>query len=247
MKIRDLPALACLLTTLAGAAPVLAGVAPYVRLEYGGNELRMSGANREIREDEAAFRAAGLPATFQEIGAGYGPAVSAGVWVLPGLRLGATYSYLRAVRSNGFTVPGVIAYGDQLDLRMTEIGAEAAVRFRQWAGFTVGANVARGRGELIESGYDEEPGIRVDLQETASRTQVTWGAFVGFDQTNPAGIAGFVRAGFQFRDLGHLSGRWTSDVAGPGGTTAYEGTDTTPELDFSGFYVRVGVGYDLVR
>jgi hypothetical protein len=247
MKIRVLSVLAGIQMILATAAPVSAGVAPYVRLDYGGNGLRMTGQNADIRESETLLREVGWPVTFQDIGTGYGPGVSAGLWILPGVRVGATYSYLRACRNNGLDVPDELFYTDALDFRMNEIGAEAAVRFTRWAGFTVGANVAASRGERVERYFAETPDVQVAVDATARRTKMTYGAFVGIDQTNPAGVAGFVQVGYRYRDLGHMEGRWSGHLTTAEGTVTDEGPDTTPEVDFSGFYFRVGIGYDLVH
>jgi hypothetical protein len=245
MKIRDLSVLASLLMTCAIATPVLGGVDPYVRVDYGQNQLW--NANIDIRAREAAFQASGYPATFETVGFGYGPGVSAGVWILPEVRVGITYSYLRAVRGNGLFEPGLI-YPNEVDCRMNEVGAEAAARFKKLAGLTVGGNVALGWAELRER-FPAENADRlgyVDL--TAHRTRPTCGVFVGIDRTNPAGtnlagIAGFVRVGFQYRDLGRMPGHLTwSD-----GTDWVKTTGETGWTDFSGLYAKVGFGYDLVR
>jgi hypothetical protein len=244
MKNRDLSMLASILMTCALAAPVLAGVGPYVRLDYGGNELRMTGQNSVIRESEALHRAAGYPAAFQAIGTGYGPGVSVGMWMLPGFRVGATYSYLRAVRINRLGVADEISYSDKLDIRMNEVGAEAAVRIKRLAGLTLGASVAQGWAEMIEDLNVEDPHGLFYLDATSRRTQMTYGGFVGIDQTNAAGVAGFIRAGFQYRDMGHMP----TDLTFSDGTTSVQETDRRmAELDYSGFYVKVGVGYDLVH
>ena len=107
----------------------------------------------------------------------------------------------------------------------------------------MGASVAQGWAKLIEN-YSREDADGLDRQDgTAHRTRTTFGAFVGVDQTNSAGVAGFVRLGFQYRDLGHMPSQLTlSD-----GTNTVHSTGTTRWLDFSGLYLRVGVGYDLVR
>jgi hypothetical protein len=240
MKIRDLSVLASLLMACAIATPVLGGVDPYVRVDYGQNGLW--NANVDVRNREAAFRADGYPATFETVGFGYGPGVSAGVWILPEVRLGVTYSYLRAARGNGLYEPGFI-YPNESDSRMNEVGAEAAARFKKLAGLMVGANVALGWAEM-RGRFPAEDADRlgyVDL--TAHRTRPTCGVFVGIDQTNLAGIAGFIRAGFQYRDMGEMPSQLTwSD-----GTDTVKTTGKTGWTDYSGLFVKVGFGYDLVR
>ena len=248
MKIRGLSVLASILMTCGLATPAAAGVSPYVRLDYGGSQFRMTDLNHGIQDDNATFQDAGFPAAFEKTGSGYGPGASVGVWIAPGLRLGATYSYLRAVRSNRFDTanPVDFAYSDELDLRMSEIGVEAAVRFRRLWGLTLGASVAQGRGEITEKLTVTQT---VDVPDyyhfdgKAHRTKTTCGAFVGLDQTNDAGVAGYIQAGFQYRDFGHMAGEMTETD----GVDVVRSTGRTGWLDYSGFYVKVGVGYDFVH
>ena len=240
MKIRGRLVLASFLMTCVLVTPAAAGGAPYIRLDYGGNQLRMTDHNIRIRNAEVAFKAEGYPAELATIGSSYGPGVSVGLWILPGFRFGATYSYLRAVRNNCFDVPGEISYADDLDFRKNEVGAEAAVRFKRLAGLTVGVNVAQGRAEMTER-YSREDADGLDSWDViAHRTKPSFGAFVGIDQTNAAGVAGFIRAGFQYCDMGQMPSQKTL----PDGTQT---TGTTIWTDYSGFYVRAGFGYDLVR
>ncbi len=243
MRIRGLSVLACLLMTCALAGPVAAGVAPYVRLDYGGSQLRMTDVNLGIRRAEAALRTEGYPAAFETVGSSYGPGASVGLWILPAFRVGATYSYLRAVRYNRLDVPDSLSYSDDLDFRIHEVGAEAAVRIRRLAGLTVGINVAQGWAKLIEGYSREDAGGSNSWDETSHRTRTTGGAFVGLDQTNAAGVAGFVRVGFQYRDMGRMPTRRTSFD----GTNTVQTTGRTMWLDYSGVYATVGLGFDLVR
>lgn len=243
MKIRDLSVLASFLMACASAVPAVAGVTPYVRVDYGQNELRMTDQNNRIRKDQAAFVADDYPAAFETIGYGYGPGVSAGVWILPGLRVGATYSYLRAVRNNRLDVDGEFSYADGLDLRKNEVGVEAAVRFKRLAGLTAGANVAMAWAEMTESVSLEDVDGTTRLDVEAHRTKPSFGVFVGIDQTNEAGVAGFIRAGFQYCDMGQMP----CDLTLSDGTSTVQTTGKTIWTDYSGFYVKVGVGYDLVR
>jgi hypothetical protein len=140
-------------------------------------------------------------------------------------------------------VPGYVFYADDLEFRMTEIGAEAAVRITRLGGLTFGGSVARGEAEMIE-GFTVEDGFSQYYQDAnAQSTKATYGAFIGFDQTNPAGLAGFVRAGFQYRDMGPMPSQLTiSD-----GTNTTQSTGTSIPLDYSGVYFKVGIGFDLMH
>jgi hypothetical protein len=139
-------------------------------------------------------------------------------------------------------VPGQLFYADDLDFRMTEIGAEAAVRIVPLAGFTVGANIAQGRAQMIEGYSFEDASGQLYEDATAGAVKTTYGAFVGIDQTNPAGLAGYIRVGFQYRNVGSMP----SQVTLSDGTNSVQTTGNTIPLDYSGYYVKVGIGYDLV-
>ena len=144
-------------------------------------------------------------------------------------------------RINHLHVPGQLFYADDLDFRMTEVGGEAAVRFTRLLGFTLGANVAKGRSQLIEGYSAEDASGQLYQDATANGSKTTYGAFLGFDQTNPSGIAGFIRAGFQYRNMGSLP----SQLVISDGTTTTQATGNTIPLDYGGFYLKLGIGYDL--
>jgi hypothetical protein len=243
MKIRDLSVLASLLMMCVLANPAVAGSVPYVRVDYGGNQLRMTDHNNLLRNAEALLRAEGYSAELGTIGSSYGPGASVGLWILPGVRVGATYSYLRVVRNNRFEVPGEITYVDNRDFRKSEAGVEAVVRLRQLAGLTVGVNVAQAWGEMTGTYSRADAGGLDSRDVIAHRTKPSFGGFVGLDQTNAAGVAGFFRVGFQYCDMGWMSARLTSFD----GTNTVQTTGNSVWTDFSGFYLRAGVGYDLLR
>lgn len=236
-------ALACLtlLGVIAAAAPVAAGIAPYVRFDYAGNQLRMTDGNNLIQEWEDDFQSYHLPADFKKVGPAYGPSLSAGFWLLPVLRVGALYSYQRSILRNGLDVPGNVLFVSDLDFRMTEIGGEAALRFKRLAGLTFGGSVAHGRAELIERYFVQDSfGGMYDEHGKSEKTRTTYGAFIGLDQTNESGVAGFVRAGFQYRDVG----RMPSHIVSYDGSTTTEHDSESIWLDYSGYYVKIGIGFD---
>jgi hypothetical protein len=232
--------IALVLALGAATAPAAARVAPYVRVAYAGDQLRMADGNQLIKDAQAGFRAFGLPASFREVGLAWGPNVSAGVWLLPGFRVGATYAYGHSVRVNHLHVPGQIFYADDLDFGITELGMEAAVHVERLAGLTLGGHAARTRGRLIE-GFTVQDGSGNLFQDaTAEKTMLTYGGYLGLEQTSAQGVVGYLHAGYQFRDLGTMPSQLTiSD-----GNTTTLATGTTIDLDYSGFYMRVGVGYD---
>jgi hypothetical protein len=243
MKIRVLSVLTSLLLTCAVGTSATARIAPYVRLDYGGNQLRMTDGNIAVQEIETSLKEAGYPADFPKIGAGFGPTASVGLWIFPSFRLGATYSYLRAFPRNSVYVEDEFYYSDDLDFLMREIGVEAAVRIKRLQGLTVGASVAQGRAQLIEGVNVVDPYGWLYEHATAQRTKMTYGGYVGLDQTNAAGVVGFIRLGYQYRDMGHMPSEWTQSD----GTDTAHGTGQTVWLDYSGIYFKVGVGYDFVH
>ncbi len=250
MSIRCHPALVSLLLVCALTAPAAARVSPFVRLDFGGGDLRMTDVDKSITANQTELQAAGYPARFQKAGSAYGPSAAAGVWLTPAVRVGATYSYQKARHSNQLlSTDPAIYYVQNLDMRMSEVGVEAAVRFDRLQGLILGVNVAQGRAEASEDRSTEGlitehlDGSMLDVSMTAKRTKPTYGAFIGIDQTNVDGVAGYIRAGFQYRDMGHMPGSSSTF----NGVTTTPGTGDTVWMDFSGFYLKVGVGFDRVR
>ncbi|MGH7743092.1 MAG: hypothetical protein ACRENS_13840 [Candidatus Eiseniibacteriota bacterium] len=208
-----------------------AGIRPYVRVGAGGSQLVMSDVNTQISALQASFQSVNIPADLHSVGAGFGPFGSAGLWLFPDLRVGATVSYLRSTLHNRVHTPGVVFYDDQADFRMTEFGGEAALRIVSLGGLMIGGQVGQGRGELIEGYSWEDAGGQTYIDDTANRTQTTYGAFLGFDQTNERGLAGFVRAGYVWRKIGSMpSSGILSD-----GVTSVPITGQSVKMDFSGF------------
>jgi hypothetical protein len=78
------------------------------------------------------------------------------------------------------------------------------------------------------------------MDVTASKTHLTYGAFIGLDQTNTAGFSGWILAGFKLRDMGRMP---LVGVSNDGAiTTPVSGQ--TSWLDYSGFYLKIGSGFD---
>lgn len=235
-------ALAGLCLTVALAGPATAGILrPYVRLDYGGNQLRMRDANSLISDYQSAIRTLGYPADFDKIGTAYGPSGAAGLWLFGGLRVGATFARQRAILQNRTHVPGSYFFEQDLNLSLREFGGEAALRFSRLAGLTLGGTVGRGRAEIVEGLSEEAPGYAEYIDATMKRTVPTYGAWIGFDQTNAHGGAGFIRAGFAYREIGHMP----STVTESDGVNSVTYTSSSRWADYSGYYVKVGMGYDL--
>src|SRR5512134_3146518 len=152
MSFRRVPDLTAALMTCVLVTPVSAELTPYLRFEYGAPLLKMGEGNQIIRDTEAAFRAAGLPASFQDVRPSMGLGASAGLWLTRSLRAGINYSRQRSAVENRLHVPGMLYFADDLDFRITEVGADAMFRVERWAGFSFGGSVARTHAKMIE-GY----------------------------------------------------------------------------------------------
>ena len=225
------------------ACPASAWMDPFVRVAYGASQLKMSEVNANIDRVENSIQEAGYPADFRHVPVSYGPHASAGLWLFRGLRVGATYTYQRAYGVNRVHVPGRLFYEDDLDFRMRELGIEAAVRVPGLPGFMLGGEMARADAKIIEGvGADDASGpYSLDFSGTGSG--ITYNAYLGYEQTNDAHVAGFIRLGYRVRNMG----------AFPVTGTTWDGVSTTPvsgesaPLDYSGLYITVGMGFDLVH
>jgi len=230
--------------TLAVAGPATAGIRPYVRGAFGGNQLQVDNVNDNIADDEQALRdGSGYPVELERVGNAFGPELSAGVWLASWVRVGATYVSQKASALNDLGINHETTgyhYFDDLRLRTEEVGGEVVLRVERLGGLSVGGQAASGRARFSESFSESDFSSEYHLRGTAERTRVTWAAFVGLDQTNEQGIAGFVRCGYRFRNYGPMPARVTESDA----STSISYDTTTIPLDYSGFFVSLGVGYD---
>ncbi len=242
MRIRFLTALAVICLLQAAPRTTAAGVSPYLRGSYGGGRFEMNSIDGVIAQDEVALTSAGLPVHFDRVGSGYGPEASAGLWLLPGFRVGATYAYHRSIVRNSAWAPGFY-YDDLNTFRVTEIGLEAAVRFVRLGGLTFGVNAAQARAEADERFTLLNVHGADYVHLTGRRGKPTYGTYIGIDQTAGNGSAGFIHLGYAFRDMGRLPGKGTESD----GFSTVDLTGHWPWLNYSGLYLQVGMGFDLVR
>jgi len=233
---------ACLLLTCLHATPAHALFAPYVRVGFGGNRQMMHAVNDAIAADIGWAAAGGVPVSAHPVSPGYGAAVSAGLWIVPFLRVGATYGRQHTRDDYEYRQTGFL-YKNDFTFGMRETGLEAAVRLRSLGGFTFGGTAALSRGRADEAFALENVHGTYYENFTSYRERRTYGAFFGFDRTAPNGVAGFIQAGYQWRAMGSMPGTFQiSD----NGTNSVVDSQTVP-VDFSGWSVRAGCGFDLHR
>jgi hypothetical protein len=233
---------ACLVLTCIQASSAHAFFNPYVRLGFGGNQLKMNEVNDAIATDVGWATAGGVPVSAHSVGPGYGPAVSAGLWIVPFFRVGATYGDQRARVNHEYRAAGFL-YLNDYEFRMKETGLEAAVRIPALAGLIFGGSAAQSRGEADETYALENIHGNYYENFASHRTSRTYGAFFGLDQTAPNGVAGFLQIGYHWRELGPMPGTFQiSD----NGTISVDVGQTVP-ADYSGWSIRLGCGFDLNR
>jgi hypothetical protein len=234
------------------AGPLVPSVAaaivrPYVRVALGGNQLNMDAIDSNIAANETTMRDwSGYPVELKRTGLAFGPEASAGLWLFPALRVGATYSSQTSSVQNDVWIDHTTIgyhYVDHMEFRVQEVGAEVMLRMERLAGLSLGGQVAQGRAQFSERFEESDFWSQYHMQGTAERTRLTWTAFLAIDQTNDQGFVGYVRAGYRFRDYGSLPGSVTES---DGSTTVSRDAVTVP-MDFSGFFMSVGIGYDFFR
>jgi len=242
MSLRGRSVFVTLLLSCAISVPAFAGVAPYVRLDFGASKLDLPSVDQQVRDEEELFWAAGLGVDFDDPNKAIGPSGSAGLWLFPGFRVGASWSDSRSKVENPVELSG-FTYNDQFFFRMKEIGGEAAFRIPRLGGLMFGGSIATAKAEMSEQYTLLNVHGSYYETELADVTGRTYGGFVGFDQTNASGVAGYVRVGYMHRDLGSVP--TTLTVVDNGFTTVTAGAPFS--FDYSGYYVRAGIGFDWVR
>ena len=232
--------LLCLLLICTQASSAHAYLNPYVRLGFGGNQMKMSDMNDYIAADVGWATLGGVPVSAHVVGPGFGPDVSAGLWLVPFLRAGAIFSVERARVTHEYSQTGFL-YQDDYAFHMREVGLEAALRIPALGGVTFGGGAAQGFAEVnqtfvlnnIHGNYSQAFYSHHDCR--------TYKAFVGFDQTTSNGIAGYLQVGYQWRTVGDMPGSYLID---DNGTISTVPGQLAP-ADYSGWSVRLGCGYDV--
>lgn len=242
MSVRGRSAFLALVFCCAASLPAFAGVAPYVRLDYGAGKLDLPAVDQQVRDEEELFYSAGLGVDFDDPSLALGPSGSAGLWLFSGFRVGATWSDTRSKVNNPVELSG-FTYADEFFFRMKDIGGEAAFRIPRLGGFMFGGSIAQTTAYMSEQYTLLNVHGEYYENEVAETTGRTYGGFVGFDQTNAKGVAGYVRLGYQHRDLGTVP---TTVTTTDNGTTTVT-TGAPFSFDYSGYYVRAGIGFDFIR
>ena len=232
-----------LIIVAASSTPALAGVSPYIRFALDGNRLDMSDFNANIHRDEVAIQQAGYPAAFSPVGQGVGFNGALGLWILPGFRIGAIASREHARRDNRLHVPGEYFYDNDLSFYLDEVGGEATLRISRLRGLCLGGQVAQARVRGTLAFSEEWLGGQYYVDASASGKATTYRAFIGIDQTNNTGVAGFLHLGYRFASVGRLPSQGVESD----GYTSTAFTSQTVRFDYSGLYVSCGVGFDFGR
>ena len=216
---------------------------PYVRTSFVTGRLLMKDVNEVIISQESSIRDAGHVIDLETVGPGNGWGASGGLWLLPDLRVGAVYSTDRSIRKvhwHDLDPFNYLFFGEDLNFRMEEAGLEAALRIPQLWGLTLGGTATRGTARFVESQGIEDSYSYYGEDATAGRTKNTYSAFFGLDQTNEKGWVGYVQGGYRWRDMGSMPMSGVSND----GVNFVPWTTTSVPVDYSGMFVRIGLGWD---
>jgi len=224
---------------IATALPAHAEFVPYLRATFGVSQLAMTSLDAAMLAQQAAIRASGGRAKFDEVDMVLGPELSAGVWLLPSLRVGTLFAWQH--RDMDHRSDGALTYVDLYQIATTDAGAEVAFRMPRHSGFTIGGQIALTHGEVTNDYTVTNASGSVHVVTRVQDAQTTWGFFLGLDQTDAQKrTAGYVRLGYRFRDFGSVPG--TQSI------TDGSGAVSTPvrsvPLDFSGWYASLGIAFD---
>jgi hypothetical protein len=235
---RLIPILA--LSSLLAAAPAAhAEFVPYLRATFGVSQLAMTALDAAMLAQQSAIRANGGRARFDEVGMVFGPELSAGVWLLPSLRVGTLFSWQH--RNMDHSSDGSLTYVDLYEIRTTDAGAELAFRLPRYSGLTIGGQIALTQGEVTNNYRITNASGSLHVSTRVQDAQTTWGVFIGLDQTDAQRrTAGYLRLGYRFRDFGAVPG--TQSVNDGSGTVS--GPVRSVPLDFSGWYASLGIAFD---
>lgn len=238
---------------------IASDVQAQVRIRRGDTALEMfvgiSGQdlddlNDVIRDDERTFRNAGIPADFETFDAA--PQIGIGIThgVESTVALGAEFTHQWSSVENRYFDAGE-SYSDEIDLRMTEISGVIEVRIRESPGLSFGGSMGAGFGDLEEDVRFrdfQDPSNNVDALGEFDGSGLVVGGFVNYRIVAGRTAHILVRGGYSYRNLGEFDGASTTWQNGSPQTLFGPATDSFGrpiDFDFSGFYLRIGVGFGL--
>lgn len=210
-----------------------------LRAFLGYGQLAMDDYNSTIVEDEQYLTSFGLNASFDEVGGAvdYGAGL---FWqVSKTLSFGAETSMLNSGLDNKYSdYSGGLSF--TTDFKLLEFMGVAQYWFPGAPGLSLGASGGYGKGQVD---YEARINIFEDpSQNTSYVTEFTGGALIGnafVSYTRFVSDTVFLagNGGMRFRNLGELEN--------DNGDPLFDNSGGPVEFDFSGFYFRVCIGFQL--
>jgi len=234
----------------AGAQPETARKQFYVRGSVGYSTQSLGDLNDDIEQDELVFRTAGLPVTFEPFGGALDLAVEMGMRIvptsrgIPSISLGVGVSYETNDVHHAYSdLSG--SFSDKTDLAILDVTGNLTFWFPsvRWlfAGFEAGKGFGSATEELQFRDF-ADPTNDLDVAGNFDGSGFVVGVFSGLQYEASGGALLFLKVGYHYRNLGHFDGTITSPQLGSSSGTAVNNAGRPLEFDFSGIYVKVGIG-----
>ncbi|UCG53212.1 MAG: hypothetical protein JSW58_06560 [Candidatus Latescibacterota bacterium] len=241
-----------LLFGVAGSSQLAAQVhysqkAFYLRGIIGIGTQFLNDVDDATKEYEKIFTDAGIAADFESFGPVLDLAFEVGYRYSQSISTGLAFSYQGNSVDNdvsGFS----FAFSDRLELFIVDITGDVSYWPAIARGLFFGVNGGVGYCEVDEKLAFRDvlfPGNDFDLTGKWEGFGPVFGIFAGFEFGTSSRTTLFSKAGFYYRNFGSLDGDVTVSALGIDETTKEPKTNRAGEpvdFDFSGFYLKVGVG-----
>lgn len=216
----------------------------YVRGSVGIASQSLKDWNDEIKDDEQVVRSAGIPASFDELGAGFPIGLEVGVMITDAISVGAGFNYQKASSDNTYSdFYGSLSTG--VDLSVVGIMGSVALWFPGAHGlFLLGeGGVAFGKAESeFHFRIFGDPSKDINVQGVWDGAGPIAGLALGYVHFFAGGTLIFGRLGYRYQNLGELNGDVTSPQLGSASGPPRNNSGRAIDTDFSGVHFLVGFG-----
>jgi hypothetical protein len=209
----------------------------YGFLGFGTQSL--GDVNGAIEDDERVFQGAGIPVSFDT----FGPAVDLGGGLVHQISetigLGAELGYQTSSVDNRYSDTSG-SFSDAFDLEVLDITGVLQFWVPSARGLLFGTKIGVAFGAAREEVHFRNfntPSNSFDRSGDWDGIGFVAGAFTGYDFALSQDVQLMLHAGYRYRNLGEFSN-------GSNGQPPSDNAGQPIDFDFSGFYSRVGFGYE---
>jgi hypothetical protein len=232
----------------------------YIRSSGGIGYWSMEDLKNALDHDKAILQEEGIDTDYEDLGAVFGFGVEAGARVFSFISVGLSFEYEKNTLEN--SAGGMVYFDDGMggtiwvsydvvddyELSIWEVQANVTFWMPPAPGLYIGASGGLGSGSInedlflsLESAIDSES---ISENGDYEGSGFVGSIFAGYQYEFTSAPLVYLEAGYRLRNLGSFDGSFSDDFKPKGELT---NLDRKPvgDINYSGFYVRAGVGFTI--